>query len=123
MRSVWAVVLLPRNIVVALLRSYRAVISPLYGDVCRYYPTCSAYGLAAVRCHGVVRGALLTAWRICRCNPWSSGGVDDVPGVSGGRYAVTEHGWVVRTVERPITTDISTSTPSLTERINCVWIP
>ncbi|QEO09044.1 membrane protein insertion efficiency factor YidD [Protaetiibacter larvae] len=71
--------LLPRNICVAILRGYRAVISPLYGDVCRYYPSCSAYTLGAIQEHGVVKGVGLGAWRIARCHPWARGGIDDVP--------------------------------------------
>jgi putative membrane protein insertion efficiency factor len=71
--------LLPRNICVAILVAYRAVISPLYGDVCRYYPSCSAYALQAIQQHGVVRGIWLGARRILRCHPWAAGGVDDIP--------------------------------------------
>jgi uncharacterized protein len=87
--------LLPRNLVVLLLRVYRAVISPLYGDVCRYYPSCSAYGLQAVQEHGVVIGAFLTVRRILRCHPWAAGGVDDVPRRRTRRYALTRFGFVV----------------------------
>ena len=43
---------------------------------CKYHPTCSAYASQALRKHGVVRGSLMAAWRILRCNPWSAGGVD-----------------------------------------------
>ena len=70
--------LLPRNAGVLVIRGYRAVISPLYGDVCRYYPSCSAYGLGSVQQRGLVVGSALTLWRILRCNPWSRGGVDHV---------------------------------------------
>ena len=62
----------------ALLRAYRLIVSPLYGDRCKYHPTCSQYALDAVRELGLVRGTLLAAWRILRCNPWSHGGVDHV---------------------------------------------
>src|SRR4051812_39216136 len=72
-------VLLPRNICVVILRVYRALISPLYGDVCRYYPSCSAYAMGAIQQHGVVKGIGLGTWRIARCHPWAKGGVDDVP--------------------------------------------
>lgn len=78
-RTVQFLALLPRNVCVAILRAYRAVISPLYGDVCRYYPSCSSYTLRAIQTHGAVRGIGLGAWRIVRCNPWASGGIDDVP--------------------------------------------
>ena len=76
------VVLLPRNLAVILLTGYRAVISPLYGDVCRYYPSCSHYTLQAVQHHGLTRGAWLGARRIARCHPWAAGGIDDVPPLS-----------------------------------------
>ena len=78
-RAVQFVALLPRNACVLVLHAYRAVVSPLYGDVCRYYPSCSHYGYTAIDRHGAVKGTALTAWRILRCNPWSPGGVDHVP--------------------------------------------
>lgn len=87
--------LLPRNACVLVLRAYRAVVSPLYGEVCRYHPSCSRYALEAIQAHGVVRGVGLGSWRILRCNPWSRGGVDDVPTPRHDRYVVTEHGFVV----------------------------
>ena len=84
----------PRNIGIALLLMYRKLISPLYGDVCRYYPTCSAYGLGQVQQRGILVGSVLTAWRILRCNPWSAGGVDPVkPGRKW--FTVTQIGFVV----------------------------
>jgi len=89
------IVLIPRNIGVALIRAYRAVISPLYGDVCRYHPSCSAYGLGSVQQRGLLVGSALTAWRILRCNPWSAGGIDDVRAARHGRYRVTPFGWVL----------------------------
>ena len=63
-----------------LLKAYRLVISPLYGNVCRYYPSCSAYALRAVEVHGVLRGSGLAGRRLLRCHPWSPGGYDPVPG-------------------------------------------
>jgi len=65
---------------ILLLKAYRLLISPLYGNVCRYYPSCSAYALRAVEVHGAIRGSWLTARRLLRCNPWSLGGYDPVPG-------------------------------------------
>lgn len=91
----WFLVLIPRNIGVLLIRGYRTLISPLYGDVCRYYPSCSAYGLGSVQQRGLVAGSVLTAWRILRCNPWSAGGIDDVRAARHDRYRVTAFGWVV----------------------------
>ena len=69
----------PSAVMALVLRGYRKVISPLYGQVCSFYPSCSAYGLEAVTVHGVLKGSALTAWRILRCNPFSGGGVDPVP--------------------------------------------
>jgi putative membrane protein insertion efficiency factor len=62
-----------------LIRIYQRTISPLLGPVCRYYPSCSQYGYEAMSVHGALKGTILTAWRILRCNPWSAGGVDEVP--------------------------------------------
>lgn len=70
---------LPRHVLILLLKAYRTVVSPLYGDVCRYFPSCSAYALEAVTVHGAVKGTGLAAHRVVRCNPWSHGGVDHVP--------------------------------------------
>ncbi|WP_309105262.1 membrane protein insertion efficiency factor YidD [Microbacterium sp.] len=92
---VFFVLLVPRNIGVLVLRAYRAAISPLYGDVCRYHPSCSAYGLGSVQQRGLLIGAALTAWRIVRCNPWSAGGIDDVRPARHSRYGVTASGWVL----------------------------
>ena len=89
------ILLIPRNVGVLLIRGYRAVISPLYGDVCRYHPSCSAYGLGSVQQRGLLVGSALTAWRIVRCNPWSPGGIDDVPAARHDRYRVTPFGWVL----------------------------
>lgn len=68
-----------KRVVVALLRLYRFAISPLYGQVCRYHPTCSAYALEAVERHGVLRGGWLALRRLARCHPWAAGGVDHPP--------------------------------------------
>ena len=58
---------------------YQRLISPLLAPRCRFYPTCSGYGLEAVRLHGGYRGGLLTAKRIARCHPWGGHGIDFVP--------------------------------------------
>lgn len=76
---IWFLIDIPRNLIVIFLMAYRKLISPLYGDVCRYFPSCSAYGLEAVTVHGAVKGSVLTGWRILRCNPFSHGGIDYVP--------------------------------------------
>lgn len=67
-------------LLIGFIKLWRAVISPLYGNVCKYHPSCSAYGLEAVRVHGALKGSWLTISRIVRCNPWSHGGYDPVPG-------------------------------------------
>jgi putative membrane protein insertion efficiency factor len=69
-----------KYLLIGFVRVWRAVISPLYGDVCKYYPSCSAYGLEALRVHGAIKGTYLMVNRIIRCNPWSTGGIDPVPG-------------------------------------------
>jgi uncharacterized protein len=70
---------LPRNTLILLLMAYRKVISPLYGQVCRFFPSCSAYALEAITVHGAVKGSWLAARRLLRCHPWNAGGVDHVP--------------------------------------------
>jgi putative membrane protein insertion efficiency factor len=70
--------LVPRNTLIVFVLVYRKIISPLYGDVCRYYPSCSTYGLHSLQHLGVLRAIPLMGWRVLRCNPWSAGGVDEV---------------------------------------------
>ncbi len=72
-----------KHVLVALLRVYRAVVSPLYGQVCRYHPSCSAYALEAVQVHGSLRGTWMSARRVGRCHPWAAGGYDPVPPARG----------------------------------------
>ena len=78
-----------RWLLVGVLRAYRAVVSPLYGPVCRYHPSCSSYALAAVTRFGAVRGTWMAVRRVLRCNPWSFGGYDPVPGTDPGHDAAT----------------------------------
>ncbi|MFG6444619.1 membrane protein insertion efficiency factor YidD [Microbacterium sp. P07] len=87
--------LLPRNAALSVLHGYRATISHVYGDVCKYYPSCSAYAVGAVQQHGVVKGVALAAARLARCHPWAQGGIDDVPPHRAFRYELTPHGFVV----------------------------
>ena len=72
-----------KHLLIWLLKAYRFAISPLYGQVCRYHPTCSAYALQAVTDHGALRGSWLAVRRIGRCHPWAAGGYDPVPPVGG----------------------------------------
>jgi putative membrane protein insertion efficiency factor len=68
-----------RWLLIGFLRAYRLLISPLYGQVCRYHPSCSAYALEAVTVHGSLRGTWLAVRRLGRCHPWAAGGYDPVP--------------------------------------------
>ena len=70
---------LPQLILVALIRVYQSLVSPMTGPSCRYYPSCSSYALLAVQRHGALRGSWLAVRRLARCHPWTPGGVDDVP--------------------------------------------
>ena len=70
---------LPAMVLIAPIRFYQRFITPYTPATCRYYPTCSAYAVTALRTHGAVIGTGLTIWRLLRCNPWSSGGIDHVP--------------------------------------------
>ena len=65
-------------IVLAPIRVYQRWISPALPRRCKYEPTCSAYAVQAIRELGVVRGSILAAWRLARCNPFSHGGYDPV---------------------------------------------
>jgi uncharacterized protein len=67
-----------RALAVAPIRVYQRAISPALGNRCRYYPSCSEYAVQAVRSYGILRGLVLAAWRLLRCNPWSHGGFDHV---------------------------------------------
>ena len=68
-----------KYIMIRMIRFYQKYLSPLKSTKCPYYPTCSQYGLEAIQKYGAVKGSILAAWRILRCNPFSSGGYDPVP--------------------------------------------
>ena len=68
-----------RSLLAAFVRVYRLLLSPLLPPACRFYPSCSAYALAAVGRHGATAGTWLAVRRLARCHPWNPGGVDLVP--------------------------------------------
>jgi len=67
-----------RSVAVSPIRFYQRFISPGLAPRCKYYPSCSSYAISAISIHGL-RGLGMAIWRLLRCNPWSSGGVDYVP--------------------------------------------
>jgi uncharacterized protein len=67
-----------RWLAVLPIRAYQRIFSPMLGNRCRYYPSCSEYAAQAIRRFGILRGLVLAGWRLLRCNPWSDGGFDPV---------------------------------------------
>ncbi len=67
------------GIFIVLIRGYQYLLSPLLGQQCRYTPTCSQFGMEAIKKHGAFKGGWLTLKRIARCNPWGGHGHDPVP--------------------------------------------
>jgi uncharacterized protein len=65
-------------LLIAPIRVYQRWISPAFAPRCRHYPTCSAYAIEAIREMGPIRGLILAAWRLLRCNPFSHGGIDEL---------------------------------------------
>jgi putative membrane protein insertion efficiency factor len=68
-----------RRLLVGLVDVYRRLVSPLLPPLCRFHPSCSAYAREALLRHGALKGTLLAAWRVLRCNPFGKGGFDPVP--------------------------------------------
>ena len=68
-----------RKILIAVIKGYSYLISPLLGNNCRYYPSCSSYAQEALEKHGALRGSWLAVKRILRCHPFHPGGFDPVP--------------------------------------------
>ena len=71
------------------IRVYRALLSPLLGQRCRFAPSCSAYAVEAIERHGVARGLWLALRRVARCHPWHQGGYDPVPPASTEKWAIS----------------------------------
>ncbi|WP_210204967.1 membrane protein insertion efficiency factor YidD [Pleionea mediterranea] len=68
-----------RKLLILIIRLYKKALSPLLGDRCRFYPSCSSYAIEALEKHGVLRGSWLSIKRILRCHPLNDGGNDPVP--------------------------------------------
>ena len=68
-----------RTLIVAAIRCYRYLLSPLLGQRCRFHPSCSQYAEQAVAAYGVLRGGALALRRLGKCHPWHEGGFDPVP--------------------------------------------
>ena len=66
-------------VLIGLIRVYQYTLSPMLGQRCKYYPSCSNYAIGAIRSHGPIKGLGLASWRLLRCNPFSNGGYDPVP--------------------------------------------
>jgi putative membrane protein insertion efficiency factor len=67
-----------KYVAIAGVYAYRYTLGAFFPATCKYHPSCSQYAVDAFRHYGVARGAVLTVWRLLRCNPWSHGGVDRV---------------------------------------------
>ena len=70
---------LPAKFLILLIRIYQVTLSPFIGGHCRYTPTCSNYGIEAIKKYGAIKGGWLTIKRILSCNPWGGSGYDPVP--------------------------------------------
>jgi len=67
------------RLLIALVKVYQWLLSPFFGQQCRFYPTCSQYSVEALQKYGAVRGSVYTLRRLVRCHPWCDGGHDPVP--------------------------------------------
>ena len=68
-----------KRLLIGLLRAYQYALSPLLGRSCRFFPTCSDYGIEAIGRYGAIKGSYLAMRRVLRCHPWHPGGYDPVP--------------------------------------------
>lgn len=87
-----------KRLLLLLIKGYKKGISPLLGNNCRFYPSCSSYTYDAIETHGVFRGIYLGLRRILKCQPFHPGGYDPVPGTTGTteKNSITE---IEKTVE------------------------
>lgn len=70
------------KVLIGILRAYQLLLSPLLGNHCRFYPSCSQYTIEAIARYGWLRGIGLGLRRVLRCHPWQPGGIDPVPEVT-----------------------------------------
>jgi uncharacterized protein len=68
-----------RFVMIAIIQCYKTLISPVLGNNCRFYPSCSTYSMEALTVHGVLKGSYLTVRRLLKCHPFHEGGIDPVP--------------------------------------------
>ena len=68
-----------KTLLLALIRGYQYLLRPMFGNTCRFYPSCSDYAREAIVRHGALRGAWLAVKRVGRCHPYHPGGFDPVP--------------------------------------------
>lgn len=67
------------RILIWLIKAYQVLLSPFFGQQCRFYPTCSHYSIEAINKHGAIVGSYYTVRRLLRCHPWHAGGHDPIP--------------------------------------------
>ena len=67
------------RILMWMITAYQVILSPFFGQQCRFYPTCSQYALEAINRHGAIVGSYYTMRRLMRCHPWHAGGHDPIP--------------------------------------------
>jgi hypothetical protein len=81
-----------QKILTLLIRGYRYFISPMLGNNCRFYPSCSEYAMEAIDKHGALRGTRLAGTRLLKCHPWHAGGHDPVPPKNQSNKNRVSHG-------------------------------
>ena len=101
-RMLWASGAPARAALVAIIKTYRVVLSGWLGGQCRFAPTCSHYAEQAIRTHGAIKGTALSTWRVLRCNPYGKGGLDRVPPAS--------HAWTYENVTHNL--EVTENVPS-----------
>ncbi|KZN14660.1 membrane protein insertion efficiency factor YidD [Marinomonas sp. TW1] len=79
-----------KSLALLLIKAYQYGISPLLGNNCRFYPSCSQYSLQAIERFGVIKGSYLSIKRLSKCHPWHEGGEDPVPEKASCCHAKTD---------------------------------